>query len=92
MAMTEKSAAQKVSFHYDKKSDVLYAYIDKPRPAICDEEADNIFIRRDPCTDEIVGFTIVGYKNFLNSYCDIVVPKKVPNDEIWLRNHSVIAT
>ncbi len=54
-------SAKKVKFSYDKEADVLYSYIDKPRPAISREEADSILIRRDPVSNEIVGFTIIGY-------------------------------
>ncbi|GEM_PF-3703691 len=54
-------SAKKIKFNYDKEADVLYSYIDKPRPAVSREEADNILIRRDPVSKEIVGFTIIGY-------------------------------
>jgi len=50
-----------VEFSYDKDSDVLYFYVEKPRPAVTENYGDGILIRRDLDTNEVVGFTIVGY-------------------------------
>lgn len=52
---------RKISFRYDKDADVLYAYVGKPKPAICEETAEGVLIRRDIKTNKVVGFTIVSY-------------------------------
>ena len=50
-----------LKFDYDQESDVLYAFFDKPEPAMCSEEIEGIVIRRRLCTKEIIGFTIYNY-------------------------------
>lgn len=52
----------KIRFHYDKKGDILYSYINKPRKAKCIEYENGILIRVDPKTNKIVGFTAIGYE------------------------------
>jgi len=59
--MTTPIAYGKLNYRYDEKSDVLYAFIDKPRPAKCIDEQEGIIIRYDINTKEIVGFTIIDY-------------------------------
>jgi uncharacterized protein YuzE len=56
-----KKDYKKLRFDYDKESDVLYAFWDKPEPAICSEEIEGILIRRRPGTKKVVGFTIYNY-------------------------------
>ena len=52
----------KLVLDYDAKSDVLYGSFGTPRPAISNEEGDeDILVRRDEDTDEIVGFTILNF-------------------------------
>jgi uncharacterized protein YuzE len=51
----------KILFDYDNISDVLYTYIDKPRPAATIEPESGIVVRYDPKTQEIVGITIIDY-------------------------------
>lgn len=43
---------------YDKKADVLYLSIGAPRPAISEELGDDILLRHDIETGEVVGLTI----------------------------------
>ena len=43
---------------YDAESDVLYLSIGKPRSAVSQELGDDLLLRVDPDTDEIVGFTV----------------------------------
>ena len=44
---------------YDKESDVLYLSKGDPRPAISREIGDDILLRVDPTTEEIIGVTIL---------------------------------
>ena len=76
-----------LKFDYDHASDVLYSYVNKPRRAYTKETANgNIFLRVDPTTQKLVGFTIVGYREKLRKgllhqiphfgQVDLPVPKK----------------
>lgn len=51
----------KIKFKYDQGADVLYAFIGKQVPALCEELPEGILLRRDIKSNEIVGFTIVNY-------------------------------
>ena len=54
-------------FDYDRNADVLYAFIDVPRPTKSIEEED-VVLRIDP-TGKLVGFTIVDFiKRFEELY------------------------
>ena len=48
-------------FDYDQKRDVLYAFIDHPQAAVCEETDVGVLIRRDPHTKAVIGFTIYNY-------------------------------
>jgi uncharacterized protein YuzE len=47
---------------YDEISDVLYISFGQPRPGIAKEIADGDFVRIDPYNDQIVGITIMDFK------------------------------
>ena len=47
---------------YDKISDVLYISFGQPRPGIAKEITDGDFVRIDPYTDQVVGITIMYFK------------------------------
>ena len=51
----------KLIFDYDKESDVLDGYINKPRAAI-NIERGMVVLRLDPKSKKMVGFIIVNYK------------------------------
>ena len=53
---------KKLIFSFDKEGDVLDISIGKPRKAISEEIKDDIFIRKDPKTKEIVGFMILNFE------------------------------
>ena len=55
---------------YDKKADVLYLSIGDPRPAISEEVGDDILLRRDLETDEVVGLTILNLSTRFGSLKD----------------------
>ena len=59
----------KMKFSYDKTNDVLYAYINKPRPATCIELGGGMLIRVCPKTEKIVGFTWIGANRRIQDAC-----------------------
>ncbi len=44
---------------YDREADVLYLSIGDPRPAISREIGDDVLLRVDPGTGEVVGLTVL---------------------------------
>lgn len=44
---------------YDREADVLYLSVGEPRRAISREIGDDVLLRVDPETDEVVGLTIL---------------------------------
>jgi uncharacterized protein YuzE len=44
---------------YDRKADVLYLSVGEPRPAISREVGDDLLLRIDARTGEIVGLTVL---------------------------------
>lgn len=53
---------KKLKFFFDKKVDVLDIAIGKPKEAISREIGNDVIIRIDPKTKEIVGFTILNFE------------------------------
>ena len=51
-----------LKYNYSERGDVLYAYVNKPRPAKSIEIENGIVLRVDIKTNKIVGFTIVDFK------------------------------
>lgn len=57
----------KISIGYDSDNDILEVTIGQlAREAISIEQEDEVFIRIDPDTKEIVGMTILGFKKYLS--------------------------
>jgi uncharacterized protein YuzE len=65
MLKSDKIKSGKLVFKYDKESDVLYAYINRPEKAISIEKGNGILIRKNPDDMSITGFTIIDYKKRL---------------------------
>jgi len=57
---TKRPEAKKIE--YDNKSDVLYISCGKPRPGIAVEVKAGDLVRIDPYTDEVVGITIMNFR------------------------------
>lgn len=53
---------KKLKFFFDKEGDVLDIAIDKPKRAISREIGNDVLVRIDPETKEIVGFTILNFE------------------------------
>jgi len=66
---------KRLRFAYDKEGDILDISIGKPKKAISEEVKEDIFIRRDSETQEIVGFMILNFeKRFGKSLKSIEIP------------------
>ena len=50
-------------FFYDKDGDIMDISFGKPKIAISEEVNDDIVVRIDPHSKEIVGFTIINFVN-----------------------------
>ncbi len=53
---------KKLKFFFDKQGDVLDITIGEPKEAISKEIGNDIVMRTDPKTKEIVGFTILNFE------------------------------
>lgn len=53
---------QGLTFFYDKEGDVLDMSIGEPREAVSEEISEDFFVRKDPKTDEIVGFMVLNFE------------------------------
>lgn len=53
---------KQLRFFFDKIGDVLDVSIGKPKKAISREIGDDILVRVDPDTDEVIGFTILNFE------------------------------
>lgn len=51
-----------IKYDYYKGGDVLYAFINKPRPAKSIDLGNGIVLRADVRSNKLVGFTIVDFK------------------------------
>lgn len=47
---------------YYKPSDELNIILGEPRDSVLDEIADEIYVRLDPETEEVLGFTILNFE------------------------------
>jgi len=52
-----------IMFFYDKNNDIMDISIGKPKVAISEEVDDDIVVRLDPKSREILGFTIINFAN-----------------------------
>ena len=53
---------EKMMFWFDKEGDVLDISIGKPKEALSKEIGDDILLRINPETKEVVGFTILNFE------------------------------
>ncbi len=67
--------ANTLRFAYDKAGDILDIAIGRPRPAISREIEDDFFVRLDPKTRKVVGFSIL---NFTKWFKDLRESRAVP--------------
>jgi uncharacterized protein YuzE len=55
------------SIDYDETSDVLYASLGDPQPAITDEVEDDIGLRYCPPNPQVIGITIANFRRHFPS-------------------------
>lgn len=79
---TKQSKMPKILIDYDARADVLYISFGKSRPGIARETDDGNLIRFDPYSDEVVGITIMDFKekympktSNIEKYAKGLVPK-----------------
>ena len=60
---------------YDRESDVLYLSIGESRRAISREVGDDVLLRIDPETENVVGLTIM---NLASRFGEIESPQSLP--------------
>lgn len=59
---------------YDPDTDILHVAFGKAQKAVSIEQEPEVFVRLDPKTQEIVGLTVLGFKNnFLSKKQDITL-------------------
>lgn len=58
-------ASKRLRFAYDKEGDILDISVGAPAEAISNEIVDDFFVRIDPRTNEIVGFSIVNFEKMV---------------------------
>ena len=59
---------------YDPETDILHIHFGKANEAISVEQKPEVFVRLDPESKEIVGLTVLGFKNnFLSKKQDITL-------------------
>ncbi len=59
---TKKLNNLDLQINYDSSTDVLYISFGIPRPGIATEVNNGDFVRVDPYTDEILGITLLDFK------------------------------
>lgn len=66
-----------LNLNYDNKFDVLYISFGSPRDSYGEEEIPSVVTLKDIETDEITGYTIMGYKKLLGEGALYSLPIKV---------------
>lgn len=68
-----------LNIRYDDLVDVLYISFGKPRPAISTEIGDGDLVRVDPHTNEVIGITILDFKERYIPKPSISIEESVQN-------------
>lgn len=58
--------AEKLRFAYDKEADILDISLGLPKEAISSEIEDDFFVRRDPTSKKVIGFSILNFEKWFN--------------------------
>ena len=67
--------AETLRFAYDKQGDILDIAIGRPRRAISREVEDDVFVRLDPKSKKVIGFSIL---NFTKRFKDLDDTQPIP--------------
>ena len=65
---------KKLMFSFDKEGDILDISIGSPKKAISREVKDDFFVRLDPKTKKIVGFSILNFEKWFKYESEKIVP------------------
>ena len=65
---------ENITYRYDGNADVLYAFINQPKPAISRDKGNGVVIRFDPETKKAIGFTVVDYMKRKNDGSISTIP------------------
>ena len=57
-------------FSFDKEADILDISIGLPKKAVSKEVEDDFFVRVDPRTDRVVGFSILNFEKWFKDKKD----------------------
>jgi uncharacterized protein YuzE len=55
---------KEIRISYDKEGDILDISLGLPREAVSREIEDDLFVRMDPVTKEIVGFSVINFEKW----------------------------
>lgn len=55
---------KKMRLAYDKEADILDISLGKPKEAVSREIEDDFFVRIDPKTKKIVGFSVINFEKW----------------------------
>jgi len=72
----KNSMEQKITVVWDKEGNTLDVWFGKPREAICEEVGDEVIIKKDKTTGELVGFEKLNYnqeKDLRNLPVEVIV-------------------
>ena len=61
---------KKLRFAYDKEADVLDISLGRPKKAVSREIEDDFFVRLDPETDKVIGFSILNFEKWFKDIDD----------------------
>ena len=62
--------AETLRFSYDKEADILDISVGRPRRAVSREIEDDVFIRFNPSSKKIIGFSILNFTKWFKELND----------------------
>ncbi len=61
---------KELTFSFDKEGDILDISLGSPKKAISKEVKDDFFVRIDPKTKKVVGFSILNFERWFKDEAD----------------------
>lgn len=61
---------KEIRISYDKEGDILDISLGLPREAISEEIEDDLLVRLDPATREVVGFSVINFEKWFEKVKD----------------------
>ena len=75
----EKINLKNANYSYDDDTDILYIDFGNNRPAVGEEIGDYDVVRVDPETDDIVGITLMFFRDRYNILPELAIEKVIPS-------------